>query len=169
MSADRLTFFYIDEPEMALDLRDILTELVERLLSDEPLYLVDMEIKGSTAAPIIWIYLESEKGGVSIDACATLSREIVFHLEARTDVPESFTLNVSSPGLDRPLMDVRQFRTNIGRHAAVKWRFEDQTHHLKGKLSNVTDSDFTITDEKGAAHVIALSEGREVKIIPVFK
>jgi ribosome maturation factor RimP len=154
---------------MALDLREILMELVNRLLSDQSLYLVDLELKGTTAAPIIWIYLESEKGGVSVDACASLSREIVFHLEGRTDVPEKFTLNVSSPGLDRPLTDPRQFMSNKGRMAQVKHHANGVTTTLKGRLTDASATGFILTDDKGVVHDIAYSEGRDVKIIPVFK
>jgi ribosome maturation factor RimP len=154
---------------MALDLREILLELVNRLVSDQPLYLVDLELKGTTAAPIIWIYLESEKGGVSVDVCASLSREIVFHLENRTDVPEKFTLNVSSPGLDRPLTDPRQFVSNKGRMAQVKHHANGVTTTLKGRLTDASATGFILTDDKGVAHDIAYAEGRDVKIIPVFK
>ncbi len=152
-----------------MELREILLELANRLLSDQPLYLVDIEIKGASAAPIIWIYLESEKGGVSIDACASLSREIVFHLDNRTDIPEKFTLNVSSPGLDRPLVDKRQFVSNLGRMAQVKSHSDGVTTTLKGRITEVVEDSFILTDEKGTQISIPFSERRDVKIIPAFK
>lgn len=154
---------------MVPDLHTTLLDLTNRLLADSDRYVVDIEVKGTPASPMIWIYIDSENGGVGIDEFAKLSREILFHLESVPGVPEQFTLNVSSPGLDRPLSDIRQFRANIGRMASVKWRAEGATHTLKGRLSAVEDGRFQVTDEKGQPHWFDRDGSHDVKIIPVFK
>jgi ribosome maturation factor RimP len=151
------------------DLQSVIFELSSRLLAEGDRYVVDVEVKGNPGSHMIWIYIDSEKGGVGIDTYATLSREILFHLESVPGVPEKFTLNVSSPGLDRPLQDIRQFKANIGRMASVKWRAEGTTHSLKGRLSAVEGDRFEITDDKGLAHSFDRGESTEIKIIPVFK
>lgn len=151
------------------DLPSVLLELSSRLLADGDRYVVDVEVKGNPGSPMIWIYIDSEKGGVGIDACAALSREFLFHLESVPGVPESFTLNVSSPGLDRPLRDIRQFNANVGRMASVKWKAEGATHTLRGRLSAVDGDRYQITDEKGGVHWFDRGDSTEIKIIPVFK
>jgi ribosome maturation factor RimP len=151
------------------DLPSILFELTNRLLADGDRYVVDVEVKGNPGSLMIWIYIDSEKGGVGIDECASLSREVLFHLESVPGVPDRFTLNVSSPGLDRPLRDIRQFKANIGRMASVKWKSEGGAHTLKGRLGAVEGERYPITDDKGGIHWFDMGESTEIKIIPVFK
>lgn len=154
---------------MITDLHKTLEELLNRLLADGDRYLVEVEVKGTPAKPMIWIYVDSEKGGIGIDEYAKLSREVLFHAEQIQGMPESFTLNVSSPGLDRPLSDPRQFKANIGRQAQVKLRLEGATQTHKGKLTSVEGDRFELTDDKGASRWFDMSGPAETKIIPVFK
>jgi ribosome maturation factor RimP len=169
VSADRLTFFCIRDPVTTPDLQSVLFDLTNRLLADGDRYVVDVEVKGNPGSLMIWIYIDSEKGGVGIDECASLSREVLFHLESVSGVPQTFTLNVSSPGLDRPLQDIRQFKANIGRMASVKWRSEGTAHSLKGRLVALDGDRYQIIDEKGGVHWFDRGESTEIKIIPVFK
>jgi ribosome maturation factor RimP len=71
--------------------------------------------------------------------------------------------------LDRPLTDRRQFVSNKGRMAQVKHHANGVTTTLKGRITDVSETGFILTDDKGIAHDIAFAEGRDVKIIPVFK
>ncbi len=153
---------------MTIDLIQTVTDTTRQLLGEGEMYLVDVEVKGTPAAPIIWVFVDTVAGGVGIDACAKLSRELNFHMGTMEGIPDQFTLNVSSPGLDRPLKDLRQFQANLGRTASAKYRGPDgKTQTTKGKLVSVDDTGFTLADDKGAEHRFSLSE-TELKIIPVF-
>lgn len=154
---------------MTADLHTILLELTHRLLAGGDRYVVDIEVKGTAGSPMIWIYIESEKGGVGIDEYAKLSREILFHLESVPGVPDKFTLNVSSPGLDRPLTDIRQFRSNIGRTVSAKRKLDGTVQTFKGQLTATEGDRFQITDEKGQAQWFDHDGSIDIKIIPVFK
>jgi ribosome maturation factor RimP len=99
-------------------------ELKERIracimpLIQEPYYLVDIEVKPFRRKTRVAIFVDTDTG-IQIDECAELSRQIGDLLDQIAELDEGYTLEVSSPGLDRPLSGERQFRKNIGRHVSV--------------------------------------------------
>lgn len=95
-------------------------ELVERMLPRDDLFLVDLEIKGGQRSPALWVYVESDNGGVSLQDCTDLNRSLQTVLEAHEIFSGPFTLNVSSPGLDKPLLLPRQYKVNEGRLARIR-------------------------------------------------
>lgn len=87
--------------------------LVAEKIAETDYYILSLEIKqGNT----IVVELES-MGPVSITDCVDISRQIEHNLDRET---EDFSLQVSSPGLDKPLRDSRQYVKNIGRGLEVK-------------------------------------------------
>ncbi|MFW6347322.1 MAG: ribosome maturation factor RimP [Cyclonatronaceae bacterium] len=107
---------------------DEVRELVERMLPREDLFLVDLETRGGQRNPSLWVYIESDNGGVSLQDCTDLNRSLQTVLEAHNVFGGPFSLNVSSPGLDKPLQLPRQYKVNEGRLLRVRWREgEDNT------------------------------------------
>jgi ribosome maturation factor RimP len=142
-------------------------DLAKHVLEGTGMFLVDSEIKG-TSGTNIWLFVDTVEGGVSIDDCAKVSREIIFLIESHNVIEGKFTLNVSSPGLDRPLKDERQFVKNIGRNASVKFTSDDKTEVLKGKLEAVDAEFITIKADKGQKHQLKREDVIETKILPAF-
>jgi ribosome maturation factor RimP len=130
-----------------LDELEQIKQIASQVLTDNDLYLVDVELKGSTGNRVIWIYLESEKGNVSLDRCAGISREVNFLLDAAGWHGKKYTLNVSSPGLDRPLRDIRQYHSNIGRQARVTVLRDGTEVRQEGRLAGVTEEKITLVTE----------------------
>lgn len=146
-----------------------LRELTQQVIDGhEAVYLVDLETKGSTRNPTIWVLLDSDSGGVSIDICAKISRELSVLIDANELFDDKYRLNVASPGLDRPLTDRRQYASNKGRTARV--RFENELQELEtaeGTLADVSDEAFDIEIE-GSKKSIPFTSVVETKIIPSF-
>src|SRR5262245_18603784 len=85
--------------------------------------LVDVEWAGSSARPLIQIRIDrvvGEPGGVSVDDCARVSRALEPWLDGVEAIPERYVLEVSSPGVDRPLLRARDFERFAGKKVAVK-------------------------------------------------
>jgi ribosome maturation factor RimP len=133
----------------------------------EGYYVVDVEITPSKS-PQVWVYLDSEKGGISLDTCAEVSRELSVLLDAHEVFTSSFRLNVSSPGLDRPLKDRRQFYANVGRNAKLTLSVgENKKVAVKGILKSVSESGVVLETAEGLRD-IPFSQLIETKIIPAF-
>ncbi len=142
--------------------------LAEQVLQDHELFLVDVELKGTEDKRIIWVYLESEKGNVSLDQCAQISRELHLLLEVAGWHHRKYTLNVSSPGLGRPLKDIRQYVNNLGRKASVVYKEEGKEFYAEGKLIEATPDMITLETEKRQQLEISFSDVVETRILASF-
>ncbi|MDI6400869.1 ribosome maturation factor [Balneolaceae bacterium ANBcel3] len=144
--------------------------MAEQVLTGTDLYLVEAELKGSSSNYSIWIYLEAEKGNISLDQCAKISRELKLLLDADGWHEKKYTLNVSSPGLDRPLRDRRQYLNNIGRIAVIRYTDGDETRSAEGKLEEVQEEKVLLNPGSGKDAIqIPFSEIQEARIQPSFK
>lgn len=98
------------------DVLEKVKELLEPLLDGTDVFLVDIKLK-----PInnIKIYLDAD-GGLSIDKSASVNKKLYALIEAANWFPDGdYSLEVSSPGIDEPLLQMRQYKKNIGRKVAV--------------------------------------------------
>jgi ribosome maturation factor RimP len=95
-----------------------IAELVTPTLIENRLELVDVEYKKEGKNWFLRIFIDKE-GGVTVDDCTRVSRQIGDLIEVEEVVPSSYTLEVSSPGLDRPLKKEEDFLRFKGKRAHV--------------------------------------------------
>jgi len=94
-------------------------QVVEPILQSQGYELVDLEYRREPQGWVLRIYLDRE-GGVTLDNCADVSGEIGAVLEAKDVVPNSYVLEVSSPGLTRPLKKPEDFNKFSNRLVKIK-------------------------------------------------
>ncbi|MFP4090186.1 MAG: ribosome assembly cofactor RimP [Cyclobacteriaceae bacterium] len=112
-------------------------------IGDDSLFLVDVMISQSKNSQKVVVHLDGDQG-VSIDTCAELSRHLSAILDEEDLLEGSFTLEVSSPGLDQPLKMERQYKKNIGRRVKILTT-DDRT--LKGVLAGVAEQHVILKEE----------------------
>ncbi|QKJ32537.1 ribosome assembly cofactor RimP [Mucilaginibacter mali] len=155
-----------------MDLEKKVRELAEEKIVEiarPDIFVVDVKVSGNKVV----ILLDGDRGA-GIDECAQVSRYVGFKLEEGELIADAYNLEVSSPGIDTPLMLVRQYTKNIGRTVSVK--MPDGTKR-EGKLLAVNDNDIVIEEkikEKGkkAALVeaaIPMEQITEIKVLISFK
>ncbi|MCU0580571.1 MAG: ribosome maturation factor RimP [Desulfobacterota bacterium] len=88
--------------------------MAEILLQESGLELVDLEFRREGRGWVLRLFME-KPGGVTLDDCAAVSRELGDQIEVEDLIPASYTLEVSSPGLDRPLKKEEDFLKHIGK------------------------------------------------------
>ena len=95
---------------------------------------------------------------VSVEDCAHVSRDLSAMLDVEDIVPTAYTLEVSSPGLDRPLRQADDFRRFAGRRAKIVMReaVDGQTF-LKGRLAGVDGQAVLIDGEDGRRHQVPIA------------
>jgi ribosome maturation factor RimP len=94
---------------------------------------------------------------VSVADCAAVSRDLGAVLDVEDVVPTGYTLEVSSPGLDRPLRHADEFRRFAGRRAKVVLRDNvDGQGFFKGRLAGVEEPDLLIDGDDGRRHRVPL-------------
>jgi len=127
-----------------------------------------VEIKGSRT-PEVWIYVDGAERGINMDECAEISDELGFLIDAHEIFPDAYRLNVSSPGLSRPLVDRRQYFKNMGRTVKVKYKDEEGYHKIQGELEDLTDQMITIHQGNGDSLDVLFSQIVETKVVPSLK
>ncbi len=109
----------------------------------EDVFLVEMKI---TPGNQITVLLDADKG-ITIEKCTAINRALYKYIEESGLFADgNFSLEVSSPGIDKPLKLHRQYLKNVGRKVAVE--LNDGTK-LEGTLTNVTEQEITIEEKEG--------------------
>ena len=116
------------------DLKHTIQTIVEKHLPDENHFIVEVRMAEKNGKTLLNILMDSDEG-VTIEACARLSRNVSGELEENEIMPEAYTIEVSSPGLDYPLSSERQYKKNIGRELKVNHSGDKEEI---GKLLEVT-------------------------------
>lgn len=98
-----------------------LRELAAPALSITGLELIDLETAGDAKKPRLRVVVD-KPGGVNVDDCAELNRFLSDILDVHDLIPESYVLEVSSPGLDRPLKKADDFAWAVGREVRLNLR-----------------------------------------------
>lgn len=143
---------------------DALEGRIESRIDELGFELVELERAGSRQRPVLRIRIDrpdSTPGqGVTLDDCALVSRSLEAFLEAAGDVPERYVLEVSSPGIERPLVRPRDFTRFAGEPVALRLTapLEGHGRRLEGTLVGLKG------DDPDAIVRIALEDGTTVDI-----
>ena len=116
-----------------------LWELFEPVVVSMGYELIEIEYHPNPNYGVLRLYIDKDSG-VEVDDCSAVSRQISAILDVEDPVPGKFNLEVSSPGMDRPLRRLEDFQRFIGQEAKIKTGipFEGQ-RNFKGYLSGVED------------------------------
>ena len=134
------------------DLKHVILDLVQKHLPDQAHFIVEVKIDRVADKTKILILVDADQG-MTIAACASLSRALSGELETNELLEEAYTLEVSSPGLDYPLTEKRQYLKNIGRTLKV---FLLSGEEVSGKLKEVEEQGIKLVvtkKEKGKKSV----------------
>lgn len=114
-------------------------ETVHWAIENTDFKIVEIGIKTAQNRKIIAVYLDSEHG-ISIDQCKDFSRKIGDKIEADNMIDGEYILEVSSPGIERPIKEDWQFRKNIGRDILLNYTSSDKTvKECKGTIENMVE------------------------------
>ena len=108
--------------------------------------------------------------GVTHGDCALVSREVESFVEGEGLLLGDYVLEVSSPGLDRPLIDERDFRRNRGRILELRGRDSDgREYTLKGRLVETTGDRLHLEDTENGRCEVELGEIITAHVVPEFR
>lgn len=131
------------------------------------LELVDVEYLTQGGRWIVRVYVDRE-GGVTLDECAMLSRELGPLLDVKDVIPHEYVLEVSSPGLDRRLKKEKDFVWARGKKVKLRIRNPiDGRRNFTGMLTDVREGDLLLEVEGGTV-VIALREIERANVVFEF-
>ena len=149
---------------MTVTLTEALWELIEPVIAYEGMELVTIDYLRESRGWVLRLYVDTE-GGVTIDRCAQLSRQLSDILDVKDIVPHPYILEVSSPGLNRILKKEKDFITYRGEMITVKTSEPvEQRKNFKGKLLDCKEGTITVdTDNHEVAIPLSLITKAQLK------
>jgi ribosome maturation factor RimP len=138
--------------------------LAARVAGTYGLEIFDVQFRREAAGMVLRVQLDrpgpsaTAEESVSVDDCANVSRDLSAVLDVEDIVPVAYTLEVSSPGLDRPLRRPDDYRRFAGRRAKLVMRAPvDGQTYFKGRLGGIEqDTDVLIDGDDGRRHRVPL-------------
>lgn len=151
-----------------------LTNLEQQLVNiiQDPVMALGFELVGveyiRSRSPILRVYIDSENG-ITVDDCADVSRQISAVLDVEDPITTAYNLEVSSPGMDRPLFNVEHYRRFIGEEISVALRIAvANRRNWKGTIKSIDDNEMVTLVINGKDEVFALSNIQKANIVPKF-
>ena len=118
--------------------------LAKQVADEHGVELFDVELLGR--GKVVLRAIIDKEGGVTLDDCERFSKSLSAILDVENPLPHSYTLEVSSPGLDRPLRNVKDFKINSGKLARIITveKIENQNFFV-GRIKDVAHNLVTLT------------------------
>ncbi len=125
---------------------DKIRELISPVFERMNIYLVDLELRGHINSQVLSVYADTDTG-ISLQEITDLTREIEDILDLENPIPGKYRLDVSSPGIDRPIKEIWQFRKNINRKLQVDYQVDGVHKEVIGELTGVTEKEIVIKNK----------------------
>jgi ribosome maturation factor RimP len=131
-------------------LRQDILKQVEPLCVGMGLELVELSVRGHAESMQVEVLVDLPAGGIGIEECTRLNRALDKQLYEVLDLGNTYTLEVSSPGLDRPLRTIADFRRSVGNHVHffLRERVECRVE-LQGRVVGAAGSDVQVELKTG--------------------
>ena len=126
-----------------------LTPLFEPVVESMGYELVGVEFQGAGGHGTLRVYIDREEG-VSLDDCAAISHQISGILDVEEPIKQAYDLEISSPGIDRPLFKLADFERFVGNTAKIKMAVAlEGRKNFKGRLQGVADDRMIVIEVDG--------------------
>lgn len=129
---------------------DEVRDLAEAVARRRSLMLWDVEVGGAPGRMIVRVLIDAE-GGVDLDTVAEVSEEISRGLDLKDPIGGRYTLEVSSPGLERKLKSPEHFRAVVGEKVVVKTqdRLVEESNRVEGEVLAAAEEAVTLATDSG--------------------
>jgi len=118
--------------------------------------------------PVLRIYIDSDNG-ITVDDCADVSRQVSAVLDVEDPITTAYSLEVSSPGMDRPLFTLEHYRRFLGEEITISLRIAiANRRNWKGVIKAVDDNEMITLTVDDKDEIFALSNIQKANIVPKF-
>ncbi len=142
-------------------------ELVEQVILNKGYFLIDLIIRGEKKNRVVEVYIDSETN-VSAEDCAAISREIDKKFEEESVFESGYRLEVSTPGVNRPLEYLKQFPKHINRKFDIAYRDSDNVRKFSGTLKSIEGNSLVFLNNNREEVKIDFSNIIKAKVIISF-
>ncbi len=147
---------------------DELNALIEPVVSGMGFILWGVEFLRSGKFSTLRIYIDHEDG-INVDHCADVSRQVSAVMDVEDPITGNYNLEVSSPGMDRPLFSIEQYAAYLNEWVEIKLRHAfDGRRNFKGVIVGIDEEDVVVLVD-GEEYLLPIETIEKGRIIPNFK
>jgi ribosome maturation factor RimP len=140
-------------------------EIAHEIVTLNGFFLIDVTFRGTDNNKIIEVFIDGEKN-ITAEDCAEISRKINSVIDEKQLIKSRYRLDISSPGVDRPLQFLKQYHKHIGRLFEVVFKVDKEKKNLKGKLLKIEGENLTFFT--GKESVINFNDIIKAKVLISF-
>ncbi len=128
---------------------DLLGKELEKIagpvLAERGMELVDLEVARRGRKLLVRFFVDRIEGGITVEDCAEINRELSHIMDVEDPIEESYILEVSSPGINRRLRKLKDFKRFCGENISVRTREKvGDRKRFQGKLMNADEAGITL-------------------------
>ena len=136
------------------ELYKVLKDVIGAFLSEQRLDLVDLIYRYESNGLVLRVLVDTLEGGINMGECANLNRQISMVLDEKDIIKERYTLEVSSPGLDRLLKNQNDFKRCLGKKIRVLLlEFVEGKMEFIGEVKEAKESSLVLGIETGVVEI----------------
>ena len=140
------------------DIKGKIAALAESVAGEYGVEVVDVEIAGNLRRPTLRLFIE-KSGGVTLEDCERVSRAMSAVLDVEDPIKSAYVLEVSSPGLERPLKKLKDFEASVGKVARIITRESiDMQNFFVGRITEVSGTTIILTMKNDTKMTIPLEQ-----------
>ncbi len=142
-------------------------DLIEKVVGNRNYFLIDLIIRGESNNRVIEVYIDAENN-VTAENCAEISRELNKKFEEENIFESGYRLEVSSPGVNRPLKFLKQFPKHINRKFNVSYRETESVKKFTGTLKAVEENSLVFVNSNREEIMIEFNKVIKAQVIISF-
>jgi ribosome maturation factor RimP len=145
---------------------DTLREEVVRSVTRHGAHVIDVVLRGDHRRPVLEVFIDAESP-VTIEQCTQISRDLAVVIDAGRVLAGTYRLEVSSPGIERPLQHPWQYPKHVGRKIQLSIRTPDGARKLVGVLTAASEDGVTVAaGSNGEPVPVSFGDIREALVLP---
>ncbi len=148
-----------------MKLEEKIERIAEPIINEQGLRLVDVEYLSRRGRNILRIIIDKE-GGISLDDCQNLSRQLSHLLDVEDPIPAKYNLEVSSPGLFRRLKSEREYKNFIGKKVLIIAAEQQTTVTYQGKLTGYDNGIIALETSDGSTVMMNIRDVIKARLNP---
>jgi len=148
-------------------LEERLTQMLAPSVEDLGYDLVGIEYMRAGKHSTLRVYIDKDQG-IVVDDCAVVSRQISALMDVEDPIKNEYTLEVSSPGLERPLFNAKQYEAFIGENVKIQLNIPSQNRRKWQGIIDSVNGEIICLNVDGSLENFALSNIQKANIIPKF-
>ena len=152
-----------------------ITEIVAEMMADflaaegYELYNIEFVKEGKDWFLRVYVDMASGEGYIGTEDCEKVSRFLSEKLDEEDPIEQNYYLEVSSPGMDRPLLKREHYERYVGSEVEIRlYKGKDGTKNIQGVLDSIEGEEITVTDHDNKEWKLELSEIAKANLAVIF-